>query len=465
MSSDSQLAERPESVRDFLALPAYKARFGEVLGNRAPQFIASLIQLTNDPYLGRCEPKSVIASAMIAAVLDFPIEKSLGFAHIVPYGGVAQFQMAAKGYVQLALRSGQYQRLNAKPVNAEAIGGYDEVGEPEINWSLLDETKPAVGYVVAWKLVNGFVKRAYWSKAKVEDHASKFSQAYKKKKTDSPWFTNFDKMALKTVLMNELRTYGPLSVQMQTAMKHDYAVHTDIDAEPQYIDNATEVTGAVTTDEPQPVQQRTAAPARSKKGAAAVVENQPASTQATTKGGTVVEGEFTEGPKGATQTPAPDDAKPAPEAAPQRTPEQQKILDDLKAKQEAAIKAKAEAARPDPKPEPAKSSLADGEIITVNAEITDIASMMGKFMGKDTPLVQAQLKNGFTGLVMHFGGGTQPDAKSKEVTADPLYALGEVRKFTLRGKKNNLTGRVNNLVDKIEAVEAAASEQASTEMA
>jgi len=237
MSEETKLAERPETVRDYLALPAYKARFGEVLGNRAPQFMASLIQLTNDPNLAKCEPKSVIASAMIAAVLDFPIEKSLGFAHIVPYGGVAQFQMAAKGYVQLALRSGQYQRLNAKPVNIEAIGGYDEVGEPEINWSLLDETKPAVGYVVAWKLVNGFVKRAYWSKAKVEDHASRFSQAYRKKKMDSPWFTNFDKMALKTVLMNELRTYGPLSVQMQVAMKHDYAVHTDVDAEPQYIDN------------------------------------------------------------------------------------------------------------------------------------------------------------------------------------------------------------------------------------
>lgn len=463
MSTDSQITERPQSVKDYLALPAYKSRFGEVLSSRAPQFMASLINLSQDRNLARCEPRSVIASAMVAAVLEFPIEKALGFCHIIAYGDVAQFQMAAKGYVQLALRSGQYQRLNAKPVNIEAIGGYDEVGEPEINWSLLDETKPAVGYVVAWKLVNGFVKRAYWSKAKVEDHASRFSQAYKKKKMDSPWFTNFDKMAIKTVLMNELRTYGPLSVQMQTAMKHDYAVHTDIDAEPQYIDNATEVTGTATPDEPQPVQPRTAAPARSKKGAAAVVENPPAQS----KGGTVVEGEFTEGPKGGTQTPAPDGEKtPEPEKPKERTAAEQKILDDLKAKQDAAIKAKTEAAKEQAaKPEgnpTSRTALADGEVITVNAEIIDVASMMGKFKGNETPLVQAQLKNGFDGLVLHFGGGKMIDPKTRKVEPDPLYEVGSVRRFTIRGMINKAANppKVSHLVDKIEE----AAPDAATEM-
>lgn len=95
---------------------------------------------------------------------------------------------------------------------------------------------------MAWKLINGFIKVAYWPRSKVESHAAKFSQAYKKKKADSPWFTNFDAMALKTVVMNELRAWGVLSVQMQKAMVHDMGVHTDIGAEPQYIDNEADPT-------------------------------------------------------------------------------------------------------------------------------------------------------------------------------------------------------------------------------
>lgn len=406
--SDTQLAERPQSVKDFLALPAYKSRFGEVLGQRAPQFMASLIQLTNDPYLGRCEPKSVIASAMIAAVLDFPIEKSLGFAHIVPYGGVAQFQMAAKGYVQLALRSGQYQRLNAKPVNAEAFEGYDEVGEPRINWEMLDETKPIVGYVVAWRLTNGFTKIAYWPKAKVEAHAAQFSQAYKKKKMDSPWFTNFDKMALKTVVMNELRAWGVLSVQMQTAMKHDMGAQKDVDAEVEYIDaDATVVADGAQQAEAPPV--RPNAPKRSPKGAAAVQENaKPADRP--------IEAEIVP-PKA--EVPPP---KPEPKAAPA-------VVED-----------------PAPKaPEP-RTSLNDGEVLETTCKVDSVQSLMVKSGGELKASVMAEVSGGFTGSVMHIGGGEVPEGEKDPV---PLPVWRGIVHLTLRGRLNKASGRMLVMVDKI----------------
>jgi recombinational DNA repair protein RecT len=176
-----------------------------------------------------------MAAAMTAAALDLPIDKNLGFAHIVPYCGLATFQMGYKGLIQLGLRSGQYQRMNAVAVNAEAYQGRDEVGEPIIDWDKVDDTKPIVGYAFAFKLVNGFVKVAYWRRDMVEAHARKYSQAYKGGR-ETPWKTHFDAMALKTVIANELRKWGILSVQMQTALHRDMTAQRDLDADIIYPD-------------------------------------------------------------------------------------------------------------------------------------------------------------------------------------------------------------------------------------
>lgn len=232
----NQPIRQPATIETMLAAPNIRQRFNEMLGARAPQFISSIITVYKG-FTQQVEPSSVIASAAIAATLDLPIEKNLGFAHIVPYSGVAQFQMGFKGYVQLALRSGQYAAMNAVAINQECFGGYDNIGDPIIRWDLLDETKDAIGYVFAWRLVSGFAKTVYWPKAKVIAHAERFSQAYKKKKADSPWSNNFDAMALKTVISNALRRWGILSVQMQTALKFDQTISKDIDAEPQHEDD------------------------------------------------------------------------------------------------------------------------------------------------------------------------------------------------------------------------------------
>ncbi len=439
----TELAQRPQSVKEYLELPAYKARFGEVLGQRAPQFMASLVAIASQSNLARCEPRSVIASAMVAATLDLPIEKSLGFAHVVPYGDVAQFQMAAKGYVQLALRSGQYHRINAKPINKEAFGGYDEVGEPSIDWTQLDETKPTIGYVVAWKLVNGFTKIAYWPKEKVEAHAAKFSQAYKKKKMDSPWFTNFDKMAIKTVVMNELRAWGILSVQMQTALKHDMGAQKDVDSDVEYIDNnGVDIESSeVASDQSE----RPAPPVRAKKGAAAVQEN--AKTEP--KNDATMEAEIVPQKAAATTQEAPPPAKEA-VAAP--TPD-----DEAKAHQIAAdiaAEKKAEAAKKSaPATKTVRDSLEDKEEIVVACKLKKVFAYSITMAGTPTPSVQADVTGDFNGEVFDLGGGKID--KDEIVPSSPLWKVGETVKLTLRGRANKKTGKVMAIAMKIEATEGA----------
>lgn len=231
------------SVKSLVALPAMRQRFDSVLGGKkAAAFIGSLTALTAEKSLAQCEPRSVVAAAFTAATLDLPINKSLGFAWIVPYSGLGQFQIGWKGYVQLALRTGQYARLNAFKVNAEAFGGLDGIGEAVIKFEALDETKPPVGFAVAWELVNGFRKVVYWPKERCLAHAKRFSQSYRGKK-DSPWKTDEDAMCLKTVVSNGLRAWGPMSVQMERALVSDQAVRLDVESEPIYIDGSEVIEG------------------------------------------------------------------------------------------------------------------------------------------------------------------------------------------------------------------------------
>jgi recombination protein RecT len=232
----TQPDRNPETLAALLRQPNYANRFKEVLGDRAGQFVSSILSV--GATMKDVEPTSIISSAMIAASLDLPINKNLGFAWIVPYvdKGVkrAQFQMGYKGFVQLALRTGQYARMNVRPVNAEAFCGFDEVGEPTIDWNKLDETKPEVGYVFAWRLTNGFTKVCYWSKEKVEAHAQRYSQSYRKG-YESPWKTHPREMAMKTVVKNELSRWGVLSVQFQDALERDQAI--DANGEVEFPDN------------------------------------------------------------------------------------------------------------------------------------------------------------------------------------------------------------------------------------
>ena len=218
-------AKEAKTLKGMLEMPAYKNKFNEMLGKKAAGFMSSIIAVTNNnKYLAKANPATVIGAAAQAAMLDLPINQSLGFAYIVPYGSEAQFQLGYKGYIQLAQRSGQYVDIGAKTV-------YE--GELEYENRLLDKFKfgertgdKVIGYLAYFRLTNGFEKMLFMELDDMIAHAKKYSKNYKGG-TDKWGLTDFNTMAEKTVLKRLLSKYGPLSiesVQMSQALANDGGV-------------------------------------------------------------------------------------------------------------------------------------------------------------------------------------------------------------------------------------------------
>lgn len=214
-----------KTLKGMLEMPAYKNKFNEMLGKKAAGFMSSIIAVTNNnKYLAKANPATVIGAAAQAAMLDLPINQSLGFAYIVPYGNEAQFQLGYKGYIQLAQRSGQYVDIGAKTV-------YE--GELEYENRLLDKFKfgertgdKVIGYLAYFRLTNGFEKMLFMELDEMIAHAKKYSKNYKGG-TDKWGLTDFNTMAEKTVLKRLLSKYGPLSIesiQMSQALSNDGSV-------------------------------------------------------------------------------------------------------------------------------------------------------------------------------------------------------------------------------------------------
>lgn len=235
------------TLQQLLNSAGIKRRFEELLDNSAPSFISSILTIVNSsPKLKECSPNSILSAAGIAAALKLPINPSLGFAHIVPYksknGTQAQFQLGWRGYVQLAMRSGQYKTLNAGAVCEGQIAEIDFVTGEIIRGEKISDN--VVGYVAYMELINGFKKSLYMTNEELQTHAEKYSQSYaydmRSGKKSSVWSTNFDAMAKKTVLKKLLSTFGIISIDQQsaalaTALQADQAVITDEGF--RYIDN------------------------------------------------------------------------------------------------------------------------------------------------------------------------------------------------------------------------------------
>lgn len=231
------------SVKSLLNNPSIRKRFEDMLGQKSGMFMASVLSVANTlPH--DTDPMSIISSAVQAASLDLPINKDLGFAWIIPYRNkgsapIAQFQMGWKGFVQLAMRSGEYKTLNMCQVfEGQFIGENIVTGDIEIDPSKKKSDK-VVGYCAFMRLTNGFEKTIYWSIEKVKEHAGRFSQGFKSKKGDNAWQTDPDAMSMKTVMKHMLSKFGVLSIQMQRAIKVDQSATTtiDVDSEVSYVDN------------------------------------------------------------------------------------------------------------------------------------------------------------------------------------------------------------------------------------
>ena len=225
------------AIKTYLANPAVKKKFEEILGKKAPGFISSIVSaVTMNPRLAQCPPDSVVAAAAIAASLDLPINPSLGMAHIVPYNNVASFQMGWKGFIQLGMRSGMYSLMNISEVHEGDIKKINRfTGEIEFNEEQVDnfEKRPIVGYCFYFRLTTGFEKYFYMTKEQCEQHGKRYSMSY----NSGNWKKDFDGMARKTVVKQALSKYGVLSIEMQKAMTTDQAVVDDKGDVIDYPDN------------------------------------------------------------------------------------------------------------------------------------------------------------------------------------------------------------------------------------
>lgn len=196
------------------------------LGSKGRQFLASVLSLVNEnPRLAECDAKSVYNSCLIAATLDLPINRNLGFAYVVPYGNEkkAQFQMGYKGYVQLGIRSGQFLDLDAREVHEGEFLGLDEMtGAPRFKFDITKQSASVCGYMAYFELANGFRKFMYMDNSQVKKHARKYSKNYDRK--SSVWSTDFNVMAKKTVLKLLLSKFAPLSTDMARAIEEDQKV-------------------------------------------------------------------------------------------------------------------------------------------------------------------------------------------------------------------------------------------------
>lgn len=231
----------------------------ERLQSRAGQFTTSLISLVNaNKNIAECTPITVIQAALTAAAMDLPINQNLGFAYIVPYKNhgkmEAQFQMGWKGFVQLAMRSSKFKTLNTTDVREGEVVARDRMtGELKFDWvdEDVDRNKlPVIGYLAYFELLNGFKKSLYMTKAEIEQHAGRYSQAYKsrgKSSFKSPWETDFDLMAQKTAIKLLLSKFAPLSTEMQEAVDADQSIN-DGDSR-RYADNPNVLDGELADDD------------------------------------------------------------------------------------------------------------------------------------------------------------------------------------------------------------------------
>ena len=208
----------------------------KVLGEKKSSFVNNLTALVaNNNKLQECDPLSVMYAGIKATALDLPLDPNLGFAYVIPYKNnregktEAQFQIGYKGFVQLAIRSGQFKTINVAEVKEGELLDEDLVtGEIKFKRVADRNNFSTIGYVSFFRLTNGFEKMFYMTLEQVESHAKKYSQTYSSSKSfvreQSKWTTDFDAMAKKTVLKILLAKYAPLSVEMRDAIGSDQAV-------------------------------------------------------------------------------------------------------------------------------------------------------------------------------------------------------------------------------------------------
>jgi len=231
----------------FVSSEAVQKQINSVVGGKnGTRFVTSIVSAVNaNTALQECTNQSILSAALLGEALNLSPSSQLGHYYMVPFndkekGKVAQFQLGYKGYLQLAIRSGQYKKLNVLPIKEGELIHFDALNE-EIEVNLIEdeeqrEKAKTIGYYAMFEYVNGFRKAIYWSKSKMEAHAIKYSASYRAKKGSSFWEKDFDAMACKTMLRQLIGKWGIMSIDMQTAIEKDMAVINE-DGSASYVDN------------------------------------------------------------------------------------------------------------------------------------------------------------------------------------------------------------------------------------
>ncbi len=246
--TSTQVAKANGKFSGFMSGENVRRQINEIIaGKKGESFITSIVaSVSNNPALADCENGTILSAGLQGAALDLSPSPSLGHFYMVPYDDrkngrkVAQFQIGYKGYVQLAIRSGQYRRINVIALKEGELINYNRLTE-EIFTKLIDDDEvrdkmQTTGYYAMFELSNGFIKSMYWSFAKMQNHAMKYSKGYAAQKGYTFWEKDFDGMAFKTMLRQLLSKWGVMSIEMQRAFEADMSA---IDAEcgVDYIDN------------------------------------------------------------------------------------------------------------------------------------------------------------------------------------------------------------------------------------
>lgn len=244
----------------YLTNDAVKNQINQVVGGKDGQrFISAIVSAVNtNPVLQECTNQSILSGALLGESLKLSPSPQLGHYYLVPFndakkGKVAQFQLGYKGYIQLAIRSGQYKKLNVMAIKEGELEYFDPLNEDikinlmVENWDKREEA-PTIGYYAFFELVNGFRKAIYWSKAQMESHATKYSPGYRAKKGYTFWEKDFDGMAYKTMLRQLISKWGIMSIDLQTAFEGDMAVINE-DGTKNYVENDDEIIEAPIVEE------------------------------------------------------------------------------------------------------------------------------------------------------------------------------------------------------------------------
>lgn len=266
MAVNNTLVKSSKSPKFSVAIQGdnYKKLINNTLGDpkRAARFVTAITSAVSaNPQLQDCDAGTILSAGLLGEGLNLSPSPQLGQYYLVPYKDnnnkrtVAQFQLGYKGYIQLAIRSGQYKKLNVLPIKQGELISFNPL-EEEINVKLIDneterEKAETIGYYAMFEYVNGFKKAIYWSREKMESHALKYSKGYQKKSGYTFWEKDFDGMACKTMLRQLISKWGIMSIEMEKAVTNDMAVIHE-NGESEYIETVPE-TGEVieTVSEPE----------------------------------------------------------------------------------------------------------------------------------------------------------------------------------------------------------------------